>query len=210
MLQSTEKLLVENFIIQKLQEKGWIYKKSKELNRESYEEPLLVKNLIEAIKRINQDIKLTETAKKILSFLKEGVPIKLEKTKELKYIKLIDYEKFQNNEFIVSNQVKFKGRGSIRADIVLFVNGIPLALIECKDPTDPSVSWEDAYRQIKSYEKDCEGLFKYVQIGIAAEEKVRYFPIVPWLDEVKPEVWREEGKNEIDSIVEMLSPEKML
>ncbi|MFH8120211.1 MAG: type I restriction endonuclease, partial [Candidatus Aenigmatarchaeota archaeon] len=180
MNKSREKLLVEDYIIQKLQEKGWIYKKSEELNRESYEEPLLVKNLIEAIERINQDVKLTETditkvinelktkipgsetAKKILNFLKEGVPIKLEKTKELKYIKLIDYEKFQNNEFIVSNQVKFKGRGSIRADIVLFVNGIPLALIECKDPTDPSVSWEDAYRQIKSYEKDCEELFKYV------------------------------------------------
>ncbi|MEM5861201.1 MAG: HsdR family type I site-specific deoxyribonuclease [Candidatus Aenigmatarchaeota archaeon] len=228
MNKSREKLLVEDYIIQKLQEKGWIYKKSEELNRESYEEPLLVKNLIEAIERINQDVKLTETditkvinelktkipgsetAKKILSFLKEGVPIKLEKTKELKYIKLIDYEKFQNNEFIVSNQVKFRGRGSIKPDIVLFINGIPLALIECKDPTDPSVSWEDAYRQIKSYEKDCEGLFKYVQVGIAAEEKVRYFPIVPWLDEVKPEVWREEGKNEIDSIVEMLSPEKML
>ncbi|MEM5785534.1 MAG: HsdR family type I site-specific deoxyribonuclease [Candidatus Aenigmatarchaeota archaeon] len=189
---------------------------------------MLVNNLTEAIKRINKYINLSErdinkvidelkgkipgseTAKKILSFLKEGVPIKLEKSKDLKYIKLIDYENFQNNEFIVSAQVKFKGRGSIRADIVLFVNGIPLALIECKDPTNPSVSWEDAYRQIKSYEKDCEELFKYVQIGIAAEEKVRYFPIVPWLDEVKPEVWREEGKNEIDSIVEMLSPGKML
>ncbi|MEM4625380.1 MAG: HsdR family type I site-specific deoxyribonuclease [Candidatus Pacearchaeota archaeon] len=224
----SEKLLVENYLIKKLQEKGWSYKKSEELNRESYEEPLLVKNLIEAIERINKDVELTETditkviselktkipgsetAKKILSFLKEGVPIKLEKTKELKYIKLIDYENFQNNEFIVSEQVKFKGRESIRVDIVLFVNGIPLVLIECKDPTDPSVSWEDGYRQIKRYEKYCEELFKYVQIGIAAEEKVRYFPIVPWLDEVKTEVWREEGKNEIDSIVEMLSPTKML
>ncbi|MEM7819000.1 MAG: HsdR family type I site-specific deoxyribonuclease [Candidatus Aenigmatarchaeota archaeon] len=228
MSKSPEKLLVENYLLKKLQEKGWSYKKSEELDRESYEEPLLVKNLIEAIKRINQDVKLTETditkviselktkipgsetAKKILSFLKEGVPIKLEKTKELKYIKLIDYENFQNNEFIVSNQVKFRGRESIRTDIILFVNGIPLALIECKDPTDPSVSWEHAYRQIKSYEKDCEELFKYVQVGIAAEEKVRYFPIVPWLEEVKPEVWREEGKNEINSIVEMLYPVKML
>ncbi|MEM5784167.1 MAG: HsdR family type I site-specific deoxyribonuclease [Candidatus Aenigmatarchaeota archaeon] len=228
MLQSTEKTLVENYLIQKLQEKGWSYKKSEELNRETYEEPLLVNNLTEAIKRINKYINLSErdinkvidelkgkipgseTAKKILNFLKDGVPIKLEKTKELKYINLIDYENFQNNEFIVSSQVKFSGRVLIITDIVLFINGIPLALFECKDPTNPSVSWEDAYRQIKSYEKDCEELFKYVQIGVAAEEKVRYFPIVPWLDEVKPEVWREEGKNEIDSIVEMLSPTKML
>ncbi|MEM5772148.1 MAG: HsdR family type I site-specific deoxyribonuclease [Candidatus Aenigmatarchaeota archaeon] len=224
----SEKLLVEDYIIQKLQEKGWSYKKSEELNRETYEEPLLVNNLTEAIKRINKYINLSErdinkvidelkgkipgseTAKKILNFLKDGVPIKLEKTKELKYINLIDYENFQNNEFIVSSQVKFSGRVLIITDIVLFINGIPLALFECKDPTNPSVSWEDAYRQIKSYEKDCEELFKYVQIGVAAEEKVRYFPIVPWLDEVKPEVWREEGKNEIDSIVEMLSPTKML
>lgn len=228
MKEEKEQQLIELPLIQKLQEKGWTYKDSEELNRESYEEPLLVENLIEAIKKINKDVELTETditrvinelkikipgpetAKKILNYLKEGVPINLEKSKEFKYIKLIDYKNLQNNEFLVSNQVKFRGKGTVRADIVLFINGIPLILIECKDPTDPSVSWEDAYRQIKSYEKDCEELFKYVQIGIAVEEKVRYFPIVSWLDNVKPEIWREEGKNEIDSIIEMLSPSKVL
>ncbi|MFH8119951.1 MAG: HsdR family type I site-specific deoxyribonuclease [Candidatus Aenigmatarchaeota archaeon] len=224
----SEKLLVEDYIIKKLQEKGWIYKKSKELNRESYEEPLLIQNLEEAIKRINKDADLTpldvthvlnelqgkipgaEAAKKILNYLKEGIPIKLEKTNQLKYIRLIDYENIGNNSFIVSNQVEYKGKERIVADIVLYVNGIPLVVIECKDPTDPSVSWEDAYKQIKQYEKVVEELFKYIQFSIAAEENVRYFPSVSWLDEVETDVWREEGKTEIESIVEMLTREKLL
>jgi type I restriction enzyme R subunit len=151
-----------------------------------------------------------ETSKKILNYLKEGVPIKLEATNQLKYIRLIDYEKIQNNEFMVSRQVYYKGKETIRADIILYVNGIPLVVIECKDPTDPSVSWRDAYNQVKQYERLVEELFKYVQFSIAAEENVRYFPNVPWLEEVETDAWKEEGKTEKESIIEMLSPERLL
>jgi type I restriction enzyme R subunit len=225
---SPEKALIEDYLIQKLQEKGWKFVPADELERESYEEPLLLTNLKEAIKRINKNVPLTpqditkvvdelrhkipgvETFKKIISYLKEGVPIKLETTKDLRFIKLIDYENIDNNEFIVSRQVYFRGLDLIRADIVLFVNGIPLVLIECKDPTDPYLTWEDAYNQIKKYEKLVEDLFKYVQFSIAAVENVRYFPNVPWSDKVEVSTWKEENKNEMDSIIEMLSKEKLL
>jgi len=225
---SPEKSLVEDYLIEKLQEKGWKFILAEELNRESYEEPLLIQNLTEALKRINKDVQLSsldiarvlnelkmkipgaETSKKILNYLKEGVPIKLEATNQLKYIRLIDYEEIQSNEFIVSRQVYYKGKETIRVDIILYVNGIPLAVIECKDPTDPSVSWRDAYNQIKQYEKLVEELFKYVQFSVAAEENVRYFPNVPWLEGVETDAWKEEGKTEKESIIEMLSPERLL
>jgi len=223
-----EKSLVEDYLIQKLQEKGWKYVPPEELNRESYEEPLLVENLKEAIKKINENVPLTqvditrvleevmlkipgaEAFKKVLNYLKEGVPIKLEKTKELRYIKLIDYENIDKNEFIVSRQVYFRGKDLIRVDIVLFVNGIPLVLIECKDPTNPQISWEDAYNQIKRYEKTVEELFKYVQFSLAVVENVRYFPNVPWVDKVEVGRWKEENKSEMDSIIEILSKGKLL
>jgi type I restriction enzyme R subunit len=225
---SLEETLVEKYLVEKLQEKGWKFVPADELERESYEEPLLLTNLREAIKRINKNVPLipqditkvvdelrhkipgVETFKKILNYLKEGVPIKLETTKDLRFIKLIDYENIDNNEFIVSRQVYFRGLDLIRADIILFVNGIPLVVIECKDPTDPYLTWEDAYNQIKKYEKLVEDLFKYVQFSIAAVENVRYFPNVPWLDKVEVSTWKEENKNEMDSIVEMLSKEKLL
>ncbi|MGC9059371.1 MAG: type I restriction endonuclease subunit R [Candidatus Aenigmatarchaeota archaeon] len=226
----TEKLLIEDYLIKKLQEKGWKFVPAEELKRESYEEPLLTQNLMEAIKRINKNVQLSplditrvlnelknkipgaETSRKILNYLKEGVPIKLEATNLLKYIRLIDYENLQNNEFLCSRQVYYKEKETVKVDIILYVNGIPLVLIECKNPADPYVSWEDAYRQVKQYEKIVEELFKYVQFSIAAEENVRYFPNVPWLEEEKVEtnVWKEEGKTEIDSIIEILPPEKLL
>jgi type I restriction enzyme R subunit len=223
-----EKLIVEDYLIEKLQEKSWKFVPAEELKRESYEEPLLIQNLTEALKRINKDVQLSslditrvlnelkmkipgaETSKKILNYLKEGVPIKLEATNQLKYVCLIDYEEIQNNEFIISRQVYYKGKETIKVDIILYVNGIPLVVIECKDPTDPSVSWRDAYNQIKQYERLVEELFKYVQFSVAAEENVRYFPNVPWIEEVETDAWKEEGKTEKESIIEMLSPERLL
>ena len=110
MTQQNEKKLVESYMIEKLRdEKGWKYIPGNKLERESNEDPLLVKNLISTIKKIN-DIDLSEDdiqevlkqlrlrgvgvddCKKILSFFKFGVSIKLSKSKELVRVKLIDYD----------------------------------------------------------------------------------------------------------------------
>ncbi|MEM4889334.1 MAG: HsdR family type I site-specific deoxyribonuclease, partial [Thermosphaera sp.] len=100
----------------------------------------------------------------------------------------------------------------IRNDIVLYVNGIPLVNIEVKSPTDPGVSWEDAFFQIKRYEKTVPELYKYVQIGVAVEAVAKYFPIVPWANPESIPVyeWKEENLDSLDSTIEMLRPEKLL
>jgi type I restriction enzyme R subunit len=228
-----EKEIIEEYLVEKLQEKDWKFVSAKDLKRESYEEPLLLLNLGEAIRKINkhhnlssQDISKVidllrskfsgvETSKKILSYLKEGVPIKLEKTNELVYIKLIDYENISNNEFIVSRQVYFEGKGLIKVDIVLFVNGIPLVIIECKNPLNRFINWEDGFYQIKRYEKEVEELFKYVQFSVVVvdENEAKYFPNIPWSDELeKANTWRIKGENktQLDGIIEMLSPNILL
>ncbi|MEM2878957.1 MAG: HsdR family type I site-specific deoxyribonuclease [Candidatus Hadarchaeales archaeon] len=221
----TEKSTVEDYIIQKLRDKGWRYVPGEELEREDYSEPLLIKDFVRAIKRINADLELSEGdinrilaelkgrpasfegSKHILRFLKQGLPIKLERTRELKYVDLIDQKNPENNEFIVSNQVPCRGpRETIRPDIILYVNGIPLVLIECKHPAAPGVSWEDAYRQVKDYENIAPELFKYVQFSIAAEATARYFPNVMGLEEVNTYLWRKEGvEDDLEATLEMLS-----
>ncbi|OYD16055.1 hypothetical protein CH333_04460 [candidate division WOR-3 bacterium JGI_Cruoil_03_44_89] len=248
----TEKSIVEDHIVQQLQAKGWQFVPADELEREGFEEPLLIPNLIRAIQRINKgldvgdeeinkvlnELKLTvggiEGAKRILNFYKFGVPIKFEKERVVKYVQLFDYGKdgiatpsarndivgeeiashklamTGNNEFIVSRQVYYNGKDKIRTDIMLYINGIPLVNIECKNPTEIGVSWYDAYRQIKDYENTVPELYKYVQIGIAAESKAKYFPVVPWQDTVYTGEWRENSKNSIESLIEMLSKEKLL
>src|SRR5205807_5547578 len=80
--------------------------------------------------------------------------------------------------FVVTRQFKVEGsKGGIRADIVLSINGIPLVLVECKNPTLENVDWTHAYHDIKTYEDKVPELFKYVQFSIATDgEKNRYFP----------------------------------
>jgi type I restriction enzyme R subunit len=226
----TEKSVVEDYLIDKLKEKGWRYVPSDELARESLEEPLLVADLVKAIKEINKDLALSdediknvvnqlkiqscgvEGLKNVLNFLKNGISIKLEKTKDLVRVKLFDFSNPNKNQLIISNQVWQQGKERRRLDIVLFINGIPLVNIECKDPTKFSENWYNAYRQIKEYERDLPEFYKYCQIGVAVCEIAKHFPIVPWMSEEreKKEEWKVENKDSIDSIIEMLSPSTLL
>ena len=226
----SEKTLVEDYIIQKLEEKGWKFVPPDELERESLDEPLLLNNLVRALKKLNADkgpgedeIKQVinelkfksgmEGMKNILNFFKSGVPVKFEKDRVVRHIQLFDYDPggIENNEFIVTRQAVYQsGDRVIRPDVMLYINGIPLVDIECKNPVSFSENWHNAYMQIKDYEKLIPELYKYVQIGIAAEQTARYFPTVPWQKDVKIHLWREEGKDDIDSIIEMLSKGTLL
>jgi len=224
----TEKRLVEDYFLKKLHEKGWKFVAADDLERDAYEEPLLIPNLVRALTKINKEsgigneeinkvineLKMTVTghegAKRILNFYKFGVPVKFEKEKVVKYVQLFDFENTGNNEFIITRQVYYQGKDRIRTDIILYVNGIPLVDIECKNPTNISESWFNAYKQIKDYEQLVPELYKYIQIGVAAESQARYFPIVPWQEEVKTYEWREEGLDSIDSTIEMLSRDVLL
>lgn len=231
-----ESSAVEEYFVKQLQDNGWRFVSSNDLEREGLDDPLLTNNLIRAIKKLNQDKEISdeeirsvlnelklkgsgqEGAKHILNYFKQGVPVKFEKDRTIRYVQLFDYkntdgdsDKKDENEFIVSRQVRYQnGDQTRRADIVLYVNGIPLVIIECKSSVSYSSNWYDAYRQIKSYEHDVPEPFKYIQIGIAAEQTAKYFPIVPWLDDVKVEEWKEQGKDSIDSSIEMLRPSVLL
>ncbi len=220
----SEKSTAEDPLIEKLKERGWTYVPGEELDRESFDEPLLLKNFIRKIREINKDIKLEdvdinnvvnelklrgsgiEGCRQILSFLRKGVPIKLEKDRTLVRVRLFDYGT-GNNEYIVSGQVVFHGKVVIRPDIILFVNGIPLVDIECKNPASFSEGWYQAYKQIKDYEQTVSELYKYVQLGVAVEQIVKYFPIVPWQEEVKSDEWKEKGVlDPLDAVCGLLSP----
>jgi len=219
----TEQSLVEDYIIEKLRSSGWTFVPAEELERDDYKEPLLIPSLTRALKRINEETNIgdeeirhvlnelrfvgtgSEGAKQILNLYKFGIPVKFEKEKVVRYVQLFDYETTCKNEFIVSRQVNYDGMERIRTDIMLYVNGIPLVNIECKNPASLSESWFTAYKDIKYYENAVPELYKYVQIGVAAESRAKYFPIVPWQEEVRTHEWREELKDSVDSMIGMLS-----
>lgn len=225
----TEKTLIEDYLIEKLVAAGWRNVPAGELARESFDEPLIIPDLTRSIETLNascgigeEEVKQTinelkmrlpgqEGIKQVLDFLKYGVPVKFEKERVVNYVKLFDYENISANDFVVSRQVNYQsGDKLIRADTVLYVNGIPLVVIECKDPTSFSADWLDAYKQIKRYEKEVPELFKYAQIGVAVESVAKYFPIVPWQDDTRVYEWRDGDKNSADAVMEMLAPQVLL
>ena len=219
---STEQQL-EGKYINSLQSMGWTFVLPESLERESLEEPLLTQAVIRSIKRLANDervgqseitqaineLKLRgygpEDKKKILNFIKFGIPVKLEKDRTIKILKLIDYENMQNNELVVSRQITHKrGEKQVRNDIILYVNGIPLVNIELKDPASPTESWATAFKDIEYYQANLPELYKYVQIGVAAAATAKYFPIT---DNPKPIEWKE---NEKEDIFDLLNPKKLL
>jgi type I restriction enzyme R subunit len=227
----SEKSLVEDYFVQKLEERGWKFIPSDNLERESLEEPLLTPMLIRALKRLNANIGIgdeeikqvlnelklktsgAEHCKQILNHVKYGIPIKFEKERVVKYVKLFDYDNTANNDFIVSRQVIHQsGDKQIRNDIILYINGIPVVNIECKNPTSLTENWFTAYKQIIDYWKTVPEPYKYIQIGIAAEQTARYFPTAPWQQEdVKIHQWRTQDKTDpLDAITEMLTPSTLL
>ncbi|MGB9760305.1 MAG: type I restriction endonuclease subunit R, partial [Thermoproteota archaeon] len=196
----TEKGTVEDFIIQELHEKlGWEYVNPEEMElkrRGNFEEPLVVEKLKNALKRINPNVELTdadsdfiitslrtipenvEGIRRFLDIFRNGLVVPLEKEGREEVIRIVDLKNIEANEFMVTRQFKVEGsKGEIRADIVLLVNGIPLVLVECKNPTREEVDWTCAYGQVKRYEEQAPELFKYVQFSVATDGiKTYYFP----------------------------------
>jgi type I restriction enzyme R subunit len=223
-----EKQLVENYAAEKLQDLGWKFVEASQLKRESAREPLLIHNFKEAILKINKDLNIgdeeikkvidevrllasgQEGIKKFLHFFKYGIGVKFEKERIVKIVNLFDFENIKNNEFVFSKQIRHKEKDLIIPDIILYINGIPLVDIECKSPTNLRVSWEEGCRQIKEYEKLAPELYKYIQIGIALAEKARYFPIVPWQEDVSVYLWREGELPEDEAIFGLLKPDALL
>jgi len=74
-------------------------------------------------------------------------------------IRLIDYKNLKNNVFTVTNQFTVEASKTRRADCVVFVNGIPLVVIEAKSPVSSKDKAGDAFDQIKQYEEEVPRLF---------------------------------------------------
>lgn len=90
-------------------------------------------------------------------------------------VKYIDFENPENNSFIAINQLRVKGRETIKPDIIIFVNGLPLVVIECKNETTCREPEDNAIDQLRRYqnirgnlEEGAEELFYPNQMIIAA------------------------------------------
>ena len=131
----------------------------------------------QAIKDLNEDLVtgLISTNKKIYDLLTLGRSYQenmVDGTKRSFDIKYIDFEHPKNNDFYVTEEfsvLRMNGKDYARPDIVLFVNGIPLAVIECKDASVPII--QAISQNIRNQKPDyIPQLFKFIQIIMAANK----------------------------------------
>lgn len=103
-------------------------------------------------------------------------------------VKIIDLEHPENNEFLAVNQFTMEGEvNNRRPDIVVFINGLPIAVIELKNPANEKTDISAAYNQIQTYKEDVPDLFNYnlaciisdgivARIGSLSADEGRYMP----------------------------------
>lgn len=107
-----------------------------------------------------------------MDYLQNGITVKffVNGEEQATIVKLVDYEKIDNNTFYVVNQYTFVENGNNRRpDIILFINGMPLVLMELKSPSKDEVGVENAYKQIRNYIKDISSLFYYNAICVISD-----------------------------------------
>lgn len=190
---------IEIMAIEELCELGYTYIAGPDIapdsnmtERKDYSDILLEDRLRDAMRRINIDIppEATEDAIKKIQrisspnllidneafhkMLVDGVPVEYRKNGDIvgDYVHLIDFSKDGQvkNEFLAINQFTIiENNNNKRPDILLFINGIPLVVIELKNPADENATIRKAFDQIGTYKATIPSLFTYNEICIVSD-----------------------------------------
>ena len=180
--------LLEQAAIEILQELDYSYAFGPDIaydgdapERNNYKDVLLEQRVKDALFSINRHLPeeaLEEAYRKIITFnspvlvdnnkefhklLVEGIDVSFSKDGAIKTEKayIIDFKNINKNDFLVVNQFTIVEKEERRPDLIIFVNGIPLVVIELKSASDENVGIEEAYNQIQTYKNDIPSLFNY-------------------------------------------------
>lgn len=180
---------VEELAIQCLEALGYTYFYGPDLapdgknpQRASLEDVLLIESLKAAVARLNPDVPQSaqqDALRQILRLnspelianneafhrlLTEGIPVTYQKDGNPRgdLVWLVDFDSPENNEFMVINQFTVIENGvNKRPDVLLFINGLPLVVIELKNPADEKATIKTAYAQNETYKVTIPSLFTY-------------------------------------------------
>ena len=109
-----------------------------------------------------------------MDYLQNGIPVRYfvdgEEVSTIVYI--VDYTNPQNNSLIVANQWTFIENSNKRPDVIVFLNGLPIALIELKSPSREETDASEAYRQIRNYMQEIPSMFIYNAICVMSDHLI--------------------------------------
>jgi type I restriction enzyme R subunit len=189
--------VIEEFCIELLEKQGYEYIYAPDIapdsdnpQRSSFEDVLLSSRLTDAVARINPTIpqdarqeaikeisrihspELLTNNETFHRMLTEGVKVSYQKDGNQRgdLVWLVDFENPENNDFVVANQLTVIENGvNKRPDVVLFVNGLPLVVIELKNAADDNATVKSAYKQLQTYKAAIPGLFTYNGLMIISD-----------------------------------------
>ena len=181
--------MFEQAVIELFVNMGYTHLYAPDLERD-YSSPLLDAVLMDSLVKLNKGLPLDAINEAIarlrnfdtgsqlqknmqfMDYLQNGLPVKYfhngEERNTLVY--LVDYNNIKNNTFYVVNQFTYIENGNNRRpDIILFINGLPLVLMELKSPSKDEVGAENAYNQIRNYMQDIPSMFYYNAICVISD-----------------------------------------
>ncbi len=187
---------IEQIIIQEFVDLGYTYLNGADISPEGisqereFNEVVLKHRLQSAIAKLNSNVPFEaqeEALKKVLrtdspnlfqnnytfhKYLTDGVDVEYRKGERIVGDKvwLIDYETPSNNEFLVVNQFTIiENNTNKRPDIILFVNGLPLVVVELKNAVDENATIHSAFNQLQTYKQTIPSLFVYNSLLIVSD-----------------------------------------
>jgi len=159
--------------------------------RESFSDVVLTGRLREAVWRLNPTIpeearedalrkvlrvgtpSLTQTNRNFHAILRDGVPVEYKRADGSiagDHAQLLDFDIAKNNDWLAVNQFTvIDGQNNRRPDIVVFVNGLPLAVLELKNATDEDATIWSAFNQLQTYKKQISSLFNYNGVMVVSD-----------------------------------------
>ena len=182
--------VVEDATLAWFESLGYTICHASELDRQSYSDIILTEPLQTALEIINPQIpteviqyaikKLTrndtpnlyENNYRFHKKLTDGVDVEYQQDGRTKNDKLwlIDFNHSENNQYLAVNQFTVKeGKYTHRADVVIYINGLPIAVIELKNPADENATITDAFHQLETYKRNIPSLFQTNELLIISD-----------------------------------------
>ena len=178
----------ENSIIELFQNMGYTHVYGPDIERD-FKSPLYDDILEDCIRKVNPgapNAAIMEALEKIRNFeiadlvdknyifteyLQNGIECRYRENGEERtaLIKLADFKNPDNNSFIIANQWSFEENSVKRPDLLIFLNGIPVVLMELKSPSREETDASEAYKQIRNYMQEIPSMFIYNCICVMSD-----------------------------------------
>lgn len=178
----------ENSIIELFQNMGYRYVYAPDLERD-FRSPLYEEELLSALHRLNpkmpedaitdalfklknfENAELVQKNELFMDYFQHGIEVRYfvkgEERSGLVY--LVDYKNPENNSYVVANQWTFIENSNKRPDVLLFLNGLPVVLIELKSPSREETDASEGYLQIRNYMQEIPSMFIYNCICVISD-----------------------------------------